>query len=97
MNILGQRLKTLRKKTQVETACDLGLKYSTYAMYETGRREPDLETLVRMAEYFNVTVDWLLGHQTLEEKVYEKLFEEKLLLLRMEVSEAFNRVFEPSA
>ena len=31
-------------------------------MYETGRREPDIETLKILAEYFNVSVDYLLGN-----------------------------------
>ena len=59
------RLKALRKSkgiTQQQAADDLG--FSTqhrYNFYETGKREPDNETLKQIAEYFNVSTDYLLG------------------------------------
>jgi transcriptional regulator with XRE-family HTH domain len=58
------RLKDLRMKkdkTQEDTAKELNIGRVTYCRYETGEREPDLETLQKIAQYFNVTTDYLLG------------------------------------
>jgi len=41
----------------------LGIKRSTYAYYETGVSEPDLETLNNLATLFHTTVDFLIGHR----------------------------------
>lgn len=47
--------------TQIETAEKLGISRSTIGMYETGAREPDFETLEKIADFFHVNVDYLLG------------------------------------
>ena len=59
------RLRELRKSrhiSQVRLAIDLGLTQNTVSRYETGEREADYATLIRIADYFNVSVDYLLGH-----------------------------------
>ena len=59
-------LKILRKsigKTQTAVAKDLGISQQAYGNYEVGRREPDNEMLQRIADYFGVTVDYLLGRE----------------------------------
>lgn len=58
------RLKKLR--TETETKQEVLAKYlnvgiSTVSMYETGQREPSLDILIKIAEYFNVSIDYLLG------------------------------------
>lgn len=58
------RLKELRKKlklTQEQISKKLGLSRSAIAMYETNSSEPDFQTLVKMAEFFGVSVDYLIG------------------------------------
>lgn len=58
------RLKELReefKKDRYELAKFLNVSYSTIAKYESGLRSPDKETLNKLANYFNVSVDYLLG------------------------------------
>jgi transcriptional regulator with XRE-family HTH domain len=58
------KLKEARKRcgmTQEEIAKELGLPRGNIANYETGRREPDLETIAKLANYYNVSTDWLLG------------------------------------
>jgi transcriptional regulator with XRE-family HTH domain len=58
------RLRSLRENTglkQLEAANKLNMAKSTYNNYETGKREPDLQTLRMFADYFNVTTDYLLG------------------------------------
>lgn len=47
--------------TQVEIAEKLGISRSTIGMYETGAREPDFDTLEKIADFFNVDIDYLLG------------------------------------
>ena len=58
------RLKELRDQrhiSQVFLGMELGMSQNTISRYETGRREADYETLVAFADYFNVSVDYLLG------------------------------------
>lgn len=61
---LGGRLKELRvkKKISQERLGELvGVSRSTISMYEINRREPDTDTLKRLAEFFGVSTDYLLG------------------------------------
>jgi transcriptional regulator with XRE-family HTH domain len=62
--MLKLRLKELRSKKEIsqrDLAKLLKLSPSTIAMYETGQREPDAETLKKIADFFNTTTDYLLG------------------------------------
>ena len=68
------RLKYLREKsgkTIRETASELGLPYTTYINYEKELREPNSETLVMLANHYDVSVDYLIGRS--ENPVKEKL------------------------
>lgn len=56
-----KRLRISSKLTQAEMAEKLGISRSTIGMYETGAREPDFETLEKIADFFNVDTDYLLG------------------------------------
>ncbi len=47
--------------TQQEVAKETKIKQSTLAKYETGKLEPDLEKLGILADFYGVSVDWLLG------------------------------------
>lgn len=56
-------LKDIRKKRNVSqqiVADYLGISRQAYSNYETGAREPDFETLLKLGEYFEVTVDDIL-------------------------------------
>ena len=58
------RLKELRQKrriSQVKLAMDLNMNQNSISRYETGEREADYETLIALADYFGVSVDYLLG------------------------------------
>ncbi|MBQ9544014.1 MAG: helix-turn-helix transcriptional regulator, partial [Clostridia bacterium] len=60
-------LKTLRTnagKLQKEVAAYLGVDRTTYLRYEKGESEPDYETLKKLADYFDVSIDYLLGRET---------------------------------
>ena len=56
-----KRLRSSCGLTQAEMAEKLGISRSTIGMYETGAREPDFETLEKIADFFNVDIDYLLG------------------------------------
>lgn len=58
------RLKRLiedRNLYQRDVANDLGLSDTAVSQYVTGKRQPDFETVVKIAGYFDVTIDYLLG------------------------------------
>ena len=62
--MLGDNIKYLRKKhklTQQDVARALGIARSTYTSYENNNRSPDYELLIKIADYFNVSTDFLLG------------------------------------
>jgi transcriptional regulator with XRE-family HTH domain len=56
-----ENLRSSRKLTQKEIAGKLGIARTTYSGYENGTREPDHEMLQKMADLFDVSVDYLLG------------------------------------
>ncbi|MBX0319791.1 helix-turn-helix domain-containing protein [Shouchella clausii] len=62
--MFAKRLKQLRiknKKTQEEMSNMLGITRQGYGKYENGKAEPDHETLDKIANYFGVSTDYLLG------------------------------------
>lgn len=64
MNKYGKRLKDLRRKkglSQEELAKLLSTTRSRIANYEQGIREPDMEMQEALADFFNVTIDYLFG------------------------------------
>ena len=57
------RLKELRKQkniTQIKLAMDLNLSQNSISRYELGEREAGYATLIAFADYFNVSLDYLL-------------------------------------
>ena len=58
-----QRLKELRVKkhiSQLKLAMDLGMNQNSISRYENGEREADYKTLISFADYFAVSIDYLL-------------------------------------
>ena len=57
------RLKEIRQKrriSQLKLALDLNTSQNTISRYETGEREPGIDELIKIADYFNVSLDYLL-------------------------------------
>ena len=57
------RLKELRKArkiTQIKLAMDLNMNQNTISRYENGTRQADYQTLILLADYFDVSIDYLL-------------------------------------
>ena len=56
-----QKLRKDRKISQLKLAIDLNLNQNTISRYENMEREADYETLIKFADYFGVSLDYLLG------------------------------------
>lgn len=59
-----ENLRTLRRQaglTMKQLGANLGMAESTVSLYENGKRSPDVQTLIRFADYFGVSLDFLLG------------------------------------
>lgn len=64
MTSFSERLKELRKRnnlTQQELADKVGTKRVNVTKWETGRTEPNFETLIKLADLLEVSLDWLFG------------------------------------
>lgn len=64
MSTFHERLHQLRKGTgrkQEDMARELGIVFRSYRRYECGESEPTLSTLLRIADYFGVSLDYLAG------------------------------------
>ena len=63
-NVFGVKLKELRIEkglSQRKFGEILGFSNQTVSFWESGSREPDMDTLIMLADYFDVSVDYLLG------------------------------------
>ena len=56
-----RKLREFEKINQTEIAKELGVSQNTYSQYETGARQPSLEMLIKLAEFYFVSVDYILG------------------------------------
>ena len=64
MNSFGKNLKELRKEKnlwQADIAKALCVTDATVSRWELGKQEPDFDMLIKIAKYFGVTTDYLLG------------------------------------
>ena len=64
MSVFSERLRETRQKrifTQKNISDHLGIAERAYQNYEYGNREPNLETLVKLADFFDVSLDYLVG------------------------------------
>lgn len=61
--MLGDRLKKLRGdgRTQEDVAKAIGVSRAAYSHFENNRNEPDNDTLKKLAQYYDVSIDYLLG------------------------------------
>lgn len=89
LTVLGERIKKLRKQRKI-TQEELGKKVNVTKVsisgYENGNRTPDTETLQKIADYFGVSTDYLLGRTDEKEYAWDELTEkdEKDIAKRME-------------
>lgn len=56
-----KKLRKARKISQLKLALDLNMNQNSISRYENYEREADYETLIKLADYFDVSLDYLLG------------------------------------
>ena len=62
--IFGERLKTLRTERNIGQnllSKELGLSNASISYWETGKQEPSAQAIFKLAKYFNVSADYILG------------------------------------
>ena len=62
--IMNERLRQLRKArgyTQIHVQMETGIEQALLSKYESGERIPPTETLVKLADFYHVSTDYLLG------------------------------------
>lgn len=67
MRDIGSKLSELRNNrgwNKTQAAAHLGIPTSTYSNYEYGNREPDLGTINKIADFYDVSADYLLGRNS---------------------------------
>lgn len=72
MSTFGQRLRLLReekKMVQKEIADLLGVSQSTIGKYEADQRTPSPKAIIKLAVFFNVSTDFLLGHSDIRNPI----------------------------
>lgn len=78
------RLKELRKNakmTQTDVANLLGVTREAYAMYEAGKRQVSIEVLDKLAEYYGLSIDYLVGRTESDDLLEDLTYDEKQLLI----------------
>lgn len=94
--MLNEKIKKLRTDsnlTQAELAKNINITRSALSLYELGKREPDTKTLIKIANYFDVSTDYLLGNSKISMKNTEQNFiSEKISKLRKESNLSVNRL-----
>lgn len=82
--MFADNLKQLRKEkgmTQTQFASEFNIATRTIAMWETGKRTPDTETLKKIARFFNVSIDFLLDNEKSPTEESEEPEDEELIIL----------------
>lgn len=74
-----KQLRISEGKTQVEIAKAINITQYTYSNYETGYTEPNIETLIKLADYYGVSLDYLVGRKFKNELGYLTENEKQLL------------------
>jgi len=85
-----KKLKELREDIQLsqyELAPQLDLTQGTYANYEIGKTEPRIKTLCKMADFYNISLDYLVGRKFLDEVGYLNSNQKQLVELIKELNE----------
>ena len=67
MDLKLKEIRTLKGYSQQEVADWLHCSAISYSRYETGNRSPSYDILVKIADFFDVTVDYLLGREHISE------------------------------
>lgn len=99
MNIVGQRLRSLReslKYSQVKMAEFVGVKQSSINRYESGEAEPTFEVLLKYADFFDVSMDYIFGRTDKPQgELYN--YQPKLSMVDPEMEKFIEMCFDPNS
>ena len=56
-----KKLRLKKKKTQLNVQLETGIEQALLSKYESGKRIPPTETLIILADYYNVSIDYIMG------------------------------------
>jgi len=73
-NVIGDRLKLLRLErdlSQEDIANTFNITRQAYSSWERNEYEPSLDTVSKLAQFYNVTIDYLFGKTNIREDVYK--------------------------
>ena len=73
---LATRLRALREKQrekQSSVAASIGITESTLSAYEKGTRKPSFDVLLKIAQYYNVSIDYLVGNEYENQSAFSQL------------------------
>lgn len=85
---IGAKIKELRINNNIlqkELAIDLNLSQQTISLYEADKRQPSYSNLVSIADYFNVSVDFLLGRKERKDEIEKERNEIKIEKIKKEI------------
>ena len=88
-----QELREDRNISRKELAAFLNVSVSTLGMYEQGRREPNIDMLIKLADYFNVSLDFLVGRSADNEE-RKNMLEALRLKIPQEYKDIINFMLE---
>lgn len=84
LNVQLRGLRDSKGIQQKDAANDLGISQQVYSNYELGKCEPDYDTVVRLAEYFSVSTDYLLGKPVTNETKKEPAIFDEIFYMDMD-------------
>lgn len=91
MNI--EKIRRESKKSQRDIAKVLNMTQPSYANYESGKTEPRISSLIKLADYYNVSLDYLVGRDFANQYAYLTENEKNLLDIFREMTEDNQQVY----
>lgn len=86
------RIRDLREDMdlrQIDVANATGIDQKTLSNYETGKTNPDSYAVIKLADFFNVSADYLIGRKDIKDRKIKEL-ENRILEIQKELSEIVN-------
>ena len=80
--------------TQQETATAIGIAQTTYAGYETGRHEPSIEILIRLADIYKVSMDYITGRYEGSEDIDDEEYYDARRVEEEEAKQAYREMID---
>ena len=92
MSIFGERLRSLRESmglNQTDFGEKFGLSHNAIGTYERGYREPNMENMMKFADFFDVSIDYLYGRTNDKRKIFQVETRELMDMLHLSDDELY--------